>query len=405
MVQTNIYLTEPHINYVEELTKLASSNDPIHGILSAVGRDKNWWSTEASWFRAYGRHPAGLLPYAIFVYESHGDPQHLCLIEISKQKPSLEGENSVILQDALLGWIKIRKFPSDPYLPTLQEVLNACAHARVVRYRPHWRCTLRQEDDTGIHYVKVFRPGDGNVEELHDAGIDILNAASRGELDFDVAPPERYDRGLNAIWQSNVRGSPAAPELYGKRGSEIARRMGLACGSIPRANLHPSNILDLPWHLRSTESYSQIVRKRLPDLADTVDEFFQKIVALHRNISDRALLPIHGSPHPSQWLMGETRLGLVDFDRFSLGDPELDVATFMAEVDFTKSTLISTATLNQAFIDGYEARYGQLDPARLRLYRAHKRFAKVQRTACSLNPDAPSRAVRHMTLAWEALNQ
>jgi thiamine kinase-like enzyme len=405
MVPTDIYPTEPHGKYITELNHLASSNDPIKLKLSDVGRNWGWWPTETSWFRAYSRFPTGLFPYVVFVYESHGDPQHLCLIEISKEKPPVATENVLVLQDAVLGWLKVGEFPSDPHLPTLQKVLAASANARVVRYRPHWRCTLRLEDDTGIHYLKVFRQDDGNVEELHNAGIDILNAASRGELDFDVAKPQRWDRDLNAIWQGNVLGSPAAPELYAERGPEMARRMGFACASIPRANLRPSNILDLAWHLNATEAYAKIIRDRIPDLEDTVEEFFQEVVVIHRDISDRALLPIHGSPHPSQWLISGSRLGLVDFDRFSLGDPELDVATFMAEVDFMKSTLIPTGTLNQAFVEGYEARYGQLDPARLRLYRAHKRFAKVQRTACSLNPDAPSRAVRHMALAWEALKQ
>ena len=100
-------------------------------------------------------------------------------------------------------------------------------------------------------------------------------------------------------------------------------------------------------------------------------------------------------------LYNKGRLGLVDFDRFSLGDPELDVATFTSEVDFMKSTTISTEKLNQAFIDGYEACYGKLDPERLRLYRAHKRFAKVHRTACGLRPDAPLRSAQHMALVME----
>lgn len=405
MKPVNMYPTEPHGKYIAELNNLAASEDPIRSLLSDIGLNRGWWSADSAWRRTYARYPSGLLPYVIFVYESHGDPQHLCLIEISKEEPPPANDNGLVLQDSLLGWLKVGKFPSDPHLPTLQQVLEASANARVVRYRPHWRCTLRLEDDAGIHYIKVFRKGDGNVEELHSAGVDILNSASRGELDFDVAKPERWDRELNAIWQGNVLGSPAGSELYGKRGTEIARRMGFACASIPKANLNPSNIIDLPWHLNATELYAQIVCQRIPDLADTVEEFFRKISLLHLDISDRALLPIHGSPHPSQWLMSGTRLGLVDFDRFSLGDPELDVATFMAEVDFMKSTLIPTDSLNRAFVEGYEDRYGELDPARLRLYRAHKRFAKVQRTACSVNPDAPTRAVRHMALALEALKQ
>ena len=39
--------------------------------------------------------------------------------------------------------------------------------------------------------------------------------------------------------------------------------------------------------------------------------------------------PIHGAPHPPQWLVDGDALGLIDFDRLALGDPEADVAAFM----------------------------------------------------------------------------
>ncbi len=337
------------------------------------------------------------------VYETTELPQRLCLIELSKEQPSVSGNNTFVLHDAVLGWLRLSLLPSDPHLPTLAKAWPNAAHGRVVRYRSHWRCTLRIEDDTGIHFVKVFRHGDGDVEALHNAGVDIWDAAMRGELDFDVAPPERWDSEMNTLWQGNVPGLPAAPELYGVNGCELAWRMGRACASIPRANLHPTNILDLPMQLKYTEDYVHIVRTRIPELSQAIDELFEKLVDLHEEISEQALRPIHGSPHPTQWLITDTGLGLVDFDRYSLGDPELDIATFMAEMDFKRSTHVPADKLNQAFVDGYEACYGPLDPARLWLYRAHKRFAKVQRTACSLRPDAPSRAVQHMARVWDAL--
>ena len=66
-----------------------------------------------------------------------------------------------------------------------------------------------------------------------------------------------------------------------------------------------------------------------------------------------------------------------------------------------KTTEMPTDKLNQAFVDGYEAGYGTLDPERLRLYQAHKRFAKVHRTACGLRPGAPLRSAQHMALVME----
>jgi hypothetical protein len=395
--------TAPYQEYQEQLIRLAGPNDPIVPILHEVGNRQGWWSAATSWARTYGRHHAWQAPYAILVYETTESPQRLCVIELSKEKPSDSGNNTFLLHDAALGWLRLSPFPFDPHLPTLAKVWSIAAHGRVVRYRPYWRCTLRIEDDTGIHFVKVFRHGDGDVEALHNAGIDIWDAAMRGELDFDVAPPERWDSDMNTLWQGNLIGSPAAPELYGVSGDEMARRMGRACASIPRAQLHPANALDLPLQLKYTEDYGRVVRTRLPELAQAVDELIAKLVTLHNEILEQALRPIHGSPHPTQWLITDKGLGLVDFDRFSLGDPELDVATFMAEMDFERSTHLPVDKLNQAFVDGYETCYGPLDPARLRLYRAHKRFAKVQRTACSLRPDAPARAAQHMARVWDAL--
>lgn len=38
------YLTESHKKYFEQLTKLADSNDPMHQVLSDIGKMQQWWS-------------------------------------------------------------------------------------------------------------------------------------------------------------------------------------------------------------------------------------------------------------------------------------------------------------------------------------------------------------------------
>ena len=125
------------------------------------------------------------------------------------------------------------------------------------------------------------------------------------------------------------------------------------------------------------------------------------LTRLHGKFQARDLVPIHGSPHPSQWLIDGSTLGLVDFDRLSLGDPEVDIATFGGEVDFECKPNVKA--IGAAFRHGYEEAFGPLDPARLTAYRAHKRFAKVYRTARSIRPDADARTGAHLETAMSTL--
>ena len=54
------------------------------------------------------------------------------------------------------------------------------------------------------------------------------------------------------------------------------------------------------------------------------------------------------------------------------------------------------AELEAAAVAGFRAAGGRLDPDRLVLWTAHKRLAKVARTAAALRPDAEARARAHL---------
>lgn len=97
------------------------------------------------------------------------------------------------------------------------------------------------------------------------------------------------------------------------------------------------------------------------------------------------------------------RLGLVDFDRLSAGDPELDVATFLGELDFEDGLACPVVRLAESFVAGYEASAGGLDCRLLSAYRAHKRLAKALRSARALRADGDTRATRHFRTAHAAL--
>lgn len=134
----------------------------------------------------------------------------------------------------------------------------------------------------------------------------------------------------------------------------------------------------------------------VPQLHEPLAALLTDLERAHRELVQRPLVPVHGAPHMHQWLDDGGRLGLIDFDRFALGEPELDLATFLAELDTEAARLLPMAEIEVAAVAGFEDSGVPLDPARLALYRAHKRLAKVTRTACSLRPDGDERAARRL---------
>jgi aminoglycoside phosphotransferase (APT) family kinase protein len=118
----------------------------------------------------------------------------------------------------------------------------------------------------------------------------------------------------------------------------------------------------------------------------------------HARLAPRAEKTIHGDPHAEQWLDQGQQLGLLDFESLARGDPELDVAVFLAELDFEDSLQVPVEQLESAFLSGVREVGVILDPARLVVYRAHKRLAKALRSA---RADGDLRAAAHLERTFE----
>jgi aminoglycoside phosphotransferase (APT) family kinase protein len=111
---------------------------------------------------------------------------------------------------------------------------------------------------------------------------------------------------------------------------------------------------------------------------------------------------VHGSLHPSQWLDDGSSLGLVDYDSVGLGDPELDAATFLADLDVENRARVATDRLNGAFLAGYES-VADLDAGLVRAYRAHGRLGRAVKIARALCPDGDAKAARRLRSALECV--
>lgn len=386
--------------YRNRLTGLTSDSLPLRAIAEA-GRQQAWWTEDYAWRRTYGRFHPGHASYVTLVYETVGPLQEMCRIDISEARPQETGTAAPLLFDDNVGWLCVTRFPSDPVLPTLGAVIAASGHHKIVRYRPYRRCTLRVENGEHVRFAKVYP--DTRGEQVHRAGLALWHAACEGELGFLVAQPDRWDDQTRTLWQVQIPGTPVITELLSSEGIKLAHRLGEAAASLTVSHVVPEEVFDGAVQFARSERYGQELSQRVPQLAPQVDALLARLSEIHATVGPRQLRPIHGAPHANQWLSNGAHLGLVDFDRISWGDPELDVATFLAEMDFERQLQVPIERLEEAFLAGYSSVAGSLDRRLLVAYRAHKRLAKALRSARAVRPDGDLRSERDLLRASQCL--
>lgn len=292
------------------------------------------------------------------------------------------------------GSTRVRRFPDDPGLPGLAAVVAAVDRCEVVRYRPGRRCTLHVRTARGWRWVKVL-PGDEAAGVVATSSA-LWRAARAGWLGFAVAEPDRLDGAAGAAWHHELAGRPVEPLVLGPGALPVVRRLGEALGRLGRAPLHPVARTGRADQLARTGRAVERAARALPPLAGELRARLAALAAAAGRLPPERSVPVHGAPHVHQWLLDGDRLGLVDFDRFALGEPELDLATFVAELRSERRLSVGLGDVGAALCAGYEATGAPVDPAVLDWYRAHKLLSKVTRAAWAVRPDGDDRAARHL---------
>lgn len=291
-----------------------------------------------------------------------------------------------------IGWAQIRDVTEDERLPGLATVLSSLSESRVVRYRPGNRCTVSGVTTRGRRFVKVT-PG---AQRLQADAVAVSAAARSGTLPFAVAEPLGWDEKTSSSWYGVVPGDPIVATVLGADGAAVVERLGAALGALSLAPLSSTVTIGPAEQLARTARTVARAESIAPWLGGELRGTLAELAGRHDDLSVLPPLPVHGAPHVHQWLDDHGALGLVDFDRFGMGDPELDLATFLAELDSDADLTLPIEALETALVAGFEQTGRPLDPARLELYRAHKRLAKVARTAYALRPDGDLRAAKHL---------
>lgn len=324
-----------------------------------------------AWQRSYGRIDSK--GRTVLLYDRRGAQPDTCAVMLANGAHETAG----------IGAFTIAHWSDDPQLPALHDVAQRWPDAVPVRYRPGKRCTLFLPRGGGL-FIKAL--ADDRGAGIADDARLLWQAHRKGGLDFRVARPLGWFFGAKLLVQHKLAGTGLASRLRERDGATLARRMGAANASLALAELQPARRYDYQWQLQRTGKYARRMGKRLPAAVPLLARIMAALAKVTPGPADR---PIHGAPHLHQWLMDDTgALALVDFDRFGLGDPELDAATFLAEADFEDGF----TGIGAAYVAGFAGAY-PLNPQLVEAYRLHKHVAKAERLLGAVRIDAAERAV------------
>ena len=254
-------------------------------------------------------------------------------------------------------------FPNDPKLPHLPEVMDPVRVRRhlpyaalpagfdspeqirdieidIVRYKPEVRCTTR-------YHLRGTAVGDSPSLTIygktfgHSRAPEILrrieSVRTRGDADssgFIVPRPLGCAGEVKTVWQAALSGASLAGIVDARNCDRYLR--GAAQGL---ARLHRSELEGLPPTTLADRLGA--VRVETAEIADAFPRLRTRVTAIVARLEADALdlrpcrdRLIHGDFLLKQLVVHGDRLGVFDFDNFSIGDSIQDLANFVVDLRY-----------------------------------------------------------------------
>ncbi len=239
------------------------------------------------------------------------------------------------------------RFPDDPQLPGLRTATEgralaaalgteapALVRTSLLRYRPGRRVTLavdiRSRGSTARLVGKVY--GDlAKAAAVHEEARALWQAVGDGGPVAVPAPVAFVPEIPMVLWR-RMSGVGLDQLLLGPSRLRHVEAAGAAVAALralpPLTRRRRSAVADLGRFSGRVERIARVA----PPLGDLLRRWADDLAARAESIDDPAERPVHGDCKPSQLHVATARTWLLDFDNCGLGDPALDVGTFLASL-------------------------------------------------------------------------
>lgn len=136
-------------------------------------------------------------------------------------------------------------------------------------------------------------------------------------------------------------------------------RVGKILAELHHADLHPTSVWTPAKELKTLRSAMAEVKLALPHLTLDIDRAIAQLTEMAQHIDFPSNYPIHANLFGDQILYDGDRIGMVDWDTLSLGDPHYDIGRFLAHFIYLAGreqlSPKGVRAATDALLQGYEA--------------------------------------------------
>ena len=251
-------------------------------------------------------------------------------------------------------------FPNDPALKRLPDMLNVnlmrsllpsrlpaldlCCDYRlkhiqadVLHYRTERTCMLRYQLDIENRATAKVSPltvyGKIYGSEASADVFQVMAQLAKHSPRLVTAIPLGYDAELNAVWQSHLCGESLHLEL--STPSQCLATMAPIAQCV--AAFHTSALESI--HVATTKQILSQLAKTVRIISGTYPQMGARVARLVRHLTARTErinfstapeVPIHRDLKLANFLLVDDHAALIDLDEVSLGDPLIDIGSFIA---------------------------------------------------------------------------
>ena len=213
------------------------------------------------------------------------------------------------------------------------EIKLAEATAKLIKYAPADRCTLRHDlrlsnDNTLTIYSKTFSHKTDGAQIFKTMQV-LWNALALDHAGTIMIPePLFFVPDLNTLFVSGLEGENLDEHLAAIDLNKIAATIGAGLARLQQCRLEELSL-----------DSDQDMLSEVAEVAETLENHYAAISAVVKILREKystltpiTPAPIHGAFRLSQLLLVNGKLALIDFDDFRCGNPLVDVGSFVAHL-------------------------------------------------------------------------